>query len=197
MAHVPPGGCTKDVNRHVSVAGRAQVKPFRPPGALGDIASSHGFLRVPLIAYNQQAADDSPRHKQEDLRTAYSHLTQEMRFLKEHQWRTAYYALLVDGAAIGLFQIDMSLPAWAMTAVQILGTLVVVGIAAVQVLIQAGHARGMIKVRQSLDYVGSPLGLGEKQTIRPRSRRDLLYAWMFCAVIILAAVLTGTVIWFG
>ncbi len=120
-----------------------------------------------------------------------------MRFLKEHQWRTAYYALLVDGAAIGLFQIDMSLPAWAMTAVQILGTLVVVGIAAVQVLIQAGHVRGMIKVRQSLDYVGSPLGLGEKQTIRPRSRRDLLYAWMFCAVIILAAVLTGTVIWFG
>ena len=110
--------------------------------------------------------------RRESLRTQYAHLSSEYRFLKEHQWKIAYYALLLDAAIVGLFQLDvieMSKPVHFIARLLSLGGL---GVALGFMHSNLSHTANSIKkTRNTIRGIENELGIST-QTSKEKTTQD-------------------------
>lgn len=108
----------------------------------------------------------------------YQHHTEEMRFLKSHQWQTAYLGLLFDAGLVAAFQLPVAVGA-SHGFLAIGGTAAVVAMSALLIGIQFNHRASQKRNRGALRSSTSSLGLPAKIQERKKGVRDCLYMTMF------------------
>ena len=117
----------------------------------------------------------------------YTHLGEELRFVKDNQWRTTYYSVLVDAVVVGAFQLQIVMGSWHKLLQWVAG--VVLGLLALLFSwIQWGNLQSLKTDRCTMDELHAALGLKliEVETEK-RYKRDRRYTLAFIAVIMAAA----------
>ena len=121
----------------------------------------------------------------------YSHLGEEMRFLKRQQWQTAYYTMLVFAAVIGLFEIKF----FGGTAPRIISTVVVVFLMGHQVYVQSSSRKSLIRARK----LQTPMSVAAKipllKPVDERNKRDLLFTVPILVISLIAGGITIAYVW--
>ena len=138
-----------------------------------------------------------PDDRHESLRTQYAHLSSELRFNKENQWKVAYYSLLIDSAIVALFRLDLfpsgCIFRWITMSIAI-SCLILLAVFQVKVLI--GNRDSAKKNRATLINIDKELNIETQDAIEQakQERRDKLYTRVFIAVVSVSAGVAGAIL---
>ena len=125
----------------------------------------------------------------------HQHLGEEMRFLKTHEWRTAYYAILVFAGIVALMEMFKKNNGEIALGFKIVIFILLAIFAVIQCVIQENHRAGIKRARRDMNYIDIELKIYTGREPRERDLRDHLYTKSIWAAIVLGAVLTGYFVW--
>lgn len=114
----------------------------------------------------------------------------EIRFVKEQQYRTIYYSLLLFAAVIGIFQIRVSIePYWLYIVLKLAAILIIGFFAWLSLSIQWDHFKALNRYREELkDWNAEVAERTKKQGYK--------YQIGFWVLTVFGAISTGIVIYF-
>jgi hypothetical protein len=105
-------------------------------------------------------------------------VTSEIRNVKDQQFRTLYYSLLLYSAVIALYQIQVYFPHILFVTLKILTIAVVVGVCRQSCQMQWDHFRALQEYREGLDQVEAALSASPPSPKKTSAGRASVLDWV-------------------